>query len=315
MLSAGNFFFYMEMIKDINEYYAECTLCPRKCRADRTKGGTGFCKMSSELKAAKAYLHMWEEPCITGEHGSGTVFFSGCNLKCIFCQNSELSINGFGKVIKADDLAKVFLDLREKKAANINLVTGVCFIPHIVNAVLTARNRGLTIPVLYNSSGYESVESLKMLEGCIDIYMPDMKYMSSETAAEYSFAGDYPETAKNAIAEMFRQTGPAVIGDDGLMKKGVIVRHMVLPGSVPDSKKILRYLHDTYGNDIYISIMNQYTPMPSVAGHGLLSRKVSEEEYERVLDFADKIGIEKGFTQSGEAAKESFVPRWDFEGI
>ncbi|MBO6007489.1 MAG: radical SAM protein [Lachnospiraceae bacterium] len=305
----------MDMIKDINEYYAECTLCPRKCRADRTGGGSGFCKMSSELKAAKAYLHMWEEPCITGEHGSGTVFFSGCNLKCIFCQNSDLSLNGFGKVLSTDDLAQSFLKLQDKKASNINLVTGVCFIPHIINAVIMAREQGLTIPVLYNSSGYESVGSLKMLVGIIDIYMPDMKYMSSETAAEYSFAKDYPEVAKKAIAEMFAQTGPAVIGEDGLMKKGVIVRHMVLPGCVSESKKILRYLHDTYGNDIYISIMNQYTPMPSVAGHSLLSRRVEDEEYERVLDFADKIGIEKGFTQSGEAAKESFVPKWDFEGI
>ena len=305
----------MEMIKDINEYYSECTLCPRKCRTDRTKDGTGFCKMSSELKAAKAYLHMWEEPCITGEHGSGTVFFSGCNLKCIFCQNSDLSLNGFGKAITAEELAEAFLNLQKKKASNINIVTGVCFIPHIVNAVIAARDSGLTIPVLYNSSGYESVESLKMLEGIVDIYMPDMKYISPETAADYSSAGDYPETTKKAIAEMFRQTGPAVLGDDGLMNKGVLVRHLVLPGSVPESKKILRYLRDTYGNDIYISIMNQYTPMPSVAGHNLLSRKVSGEEYERVLDFADKIGIEKGFTQSGEAAKESFVPRWDFEGI
>ncbi len=305
----------MEMIKDINEYYAECTLCPRKCRADRTVGGTGFCRMSSELKVAKAYLHMWEEPCITGEHGSGTVFFSGCNMKCIFCQNSDLSLNGYGKVISVEDLAQSFLRLQEKNASNINLVTGVCFIPHIINAVITARKFGLTIPVLYNSSGYESVESLKDLSGIIDIYMPDMKYMSPETATDYSSAGDYPEAAKNAIAEMFAQTGPAVIGEDGLMKKGVIVRHMVLPGCVAESKKILRYLHDTYGNDIYISIMNQYTPMPSVAGHSLLSRKVTDEEYERVLDFADKIGIEKGFNQSGEAAKESFVPKWDFEGI
>ncbi|MBQ3852077.1 MAG: radical SAM protein [Lachnospiraceae bacterium] len=305
----------MDKIIDTNEYYSDCTLCPRRCHADRTGGGTGFCKMTSELKAAKAYLHMWEEPCITGEHGSGTVFFSGCNMKCIFCQNSELSLNGFGKVITSEELAGTFIRLQEKKASNINLVTGVCFIPHIINAVAIARERGLTIPVLYNSSGYESVDSLKMLCGSIDIYMPDMKYISPESASEYSSCGDYPETAKKAIAEMFTQTGPAVTGEDGLMKKGVIVRHMVLPGSVPESKKILRYLHDTYGNDIYISIMNQYTPMPSVKDHRVLSRKVSDDEYRRVLEFADKIGIEKGFTQSGEAAMESFVPKWDFEGI
>ena len=305
----------MEMIKDINEYYSKCTLCPRKCGADRTKGGLGFCGMSSQLKAAKAYLHMWEEPCITGKHGSGTVFFSGCNMKCIYCQNTELSQNGFGKAITAEELAQAFISLQEKKASNINLVTGVCFIPDVINAVIIARSKGLTIPVLYNSGGYESVTSLKMLKGCIDIYMPDMKYISPASASEFSLAGDYPEIAKKAIAEMFAQTGPAVTDEDGLMKSGVLVRHMVLPGCVHESKKILRYLHDTYGNDIYISIMNQYTPMPSVKGHSLLSRKVSDEEYERVLDFADKIGIEKGFTQSGEAVSESFVPKWDLEGI
>ena len=305
----------MEKITDINKYYSDCTLCPRNCHADRVSGHAGFCGMGASLKAAKAYLHMWEEPCITGENGSGTVFFSGCNLKCIYCQNSAISQTDFGKEITSGSLARTFLYLQEKKASNINLVTGVCFIPHIINAVLTAKEMGLTIPVLYNSSGYESAETIRLLDGLIDIYMPDFKYMSDETARMYSLAPDYPDIAKKTIAEMFSQTGPASFDEKGMMKKGVIVRHLVLPGAVSESKKILRYLHDTYGNDIYISIMNQYTPMPSVSDHPLLSRKVSDEEYGRVLDFADKIGIENGFTQSGEAAEESFVPDWNLEGI
>ena len=300
---------------DTSKFYKDCTLCPRNCHADRKVGGTGFCGMSAHLMVAKAYKHMWEEPCITGPSGSGTVFFSGCNLGCLFCQNHEISHEHKGLEITASVLSESFLKLQSENASNINLVTGVCHIPLIVNALIMARDNGLTIPVVYNSSGYESVESLKLLEGLIDIYMPDFKYMSSELSLEYSKASDYPDVAKKAMAEMYSQTGPAVISEDGLMKKGVLVRHLVLPGGVSDSKKVLRYLHETYGDNILISIMNQYTPMPSVACHKLLSRKVTPEEYARVIEFADKIGIEKGFVQEGEAVSESFIPSWDLEGI
>ena len=300
---------------DTGKYYSDCCLCPRKCHADRTSGQKGFCGMNAEILCAKAYRHMWEEPCLTGEHGSGTVFFSGCNLKCIFCQNSGISAGRTGTVITTERLSEIFLKLQEQKAANINLVTGVCFIPHIRNAIILAIKNGLTIPTVYNSSGYESPEALSLLDGFIDIYMPDMKYISPEMSGEYSKAPDYPDVAMKAIEEMFRQTGPAVFGDDGMMKKGVLVRHLVLPGSVPDSKRVLRYLHNTYGNDIHISIMRQYTPMPAVSKHPLLSRKVSDEEYERVLEFACSIGIENGFTQEGEAVAESFIPEWDLEGL
>ena len=300
---------------DTGKYYKDCTLCPRKCHADRKIGGTGYCRMSANLTVAKAYKHMWEEPCITGKYGSGTVFFSGCNLGCLFCQNCEISHENKGLAVTASVLAESFLKLQSENASNINLVTGVCHIPLIVNALIMAKKDGLTIPVVYNSSGYESAESLKLLNGLVDIYMPDFKYMSEELSLSYSKASDYPEIARKAIAEMYSQTGPVVMDDEGLMKKGVLVRHLVLPGAVSDSKKILRYLHETYGDNIYISIMNQYTPMPSVADHPVLSRKVTEEEYARVLDFADKIGIEKGFVQEGEAVSKSFIPDWDLSGI
>ena len=300
---------------DTTKFYKDCTLCPRNCHADRYIGGSGFCGMSAELIVAKAYKHMWEEPCITGESGSGTVFFSGCNLGCLFCQNREISHEHKGLPITASVLSESFLRLQSENASNINLVTGVCHIPLIVNALIKAKNAGLTIPVVYNSSGYESVESLKLLNGLIDIYMPDFKYMSPELSAEYSKAADYPEVAKKALAEMYSQTGPVVMGEDGLMKKGMLVRHLVLPDAVSDSKKVLRYLHDTYGENILISIMNQYTPMPSVADHPVLCRKVTDDEYSRVVEFADKIGIEKGFVQEGEAVSDSFIPNWDLEGF
>ncbi len=300
---------------DTSKFYKDCTLCPRNCHVDRKLGGGGYCRMSAELTVAKAYKHMWEEPCITGEFGSGTVFFSGCNLGCLFCQNCEISHENKGLAITASVLAESFLNLQKENASNINLVTGVCHIPLIVNALIIAKDAGLSIPVVYNSSGYESVESLKLLNGLVDIYMPDFKYMSPELSAEYSKASDYPEIAKKAIAEMYAQTGPVEMGEDGLMKKGVLVRHLVLPGAVADSKKVLRYLHETYGDNILISIMNQYTPMPGVLSHPVLGRKVTDEEYSRVIEFADKIGIEKGFVQEGEAVSSSFIPNWDLEGF
>ena len=271
--------------------------------------------MTSLATVAKAYRHMWEEPCLTGSNGSGTVFFSGCNMKCIFCQNSEISHNCFGEKISEERLSEIFLELQQSGASNINLVTGTCFIPSIRNALIIAKNNGLAIPVVFNCGGYESEDSLRLLEGLIDIYMPDMKYASDDTAVEYSNSPSYFDTAKEAVKEMFRQTGPAVFDDNGLMKKGVIVRHLILPAHTGESKRILRYLHETYGNEIYISIMNQYTPMPSVRDHDLLSKKVSDNEYMRVIDFAYKIGIENGFIQEGEAASESFIPEWDLEGI
>ncbi len=297
-------------------YYEHCTLCPRACGVNRNAGQKGRCGMSATLRVARAALHMWEEPPISGERGSGTVFFSGCPLSCVFCQNAEISHEADGKEIDASRLAEIFLELEEKGAHNINLVTGTHFVPHIVSALDTAKAQGLAIPVLYNCGGYESTETLKMLRGYIDIYLPDFKYMDTKLAARYSLCPDYPERAKAALAEMTAQTGAPVFGSDGMLLRGTVVRHLVLPGCVCDSIEVLRYLHETYGDDIYISIMSQYTPNERLrARFPELARKLTKYEYQKVVRFAEEIGIKNGFTQYGEAAEESFIPKFDYEGV
>lgn len=300
----------------IHELMRSCTLCPRQCHADRTAGQTGFCGESAVLRAARAALHFWEEPCISGSAGSGTVFFSGCNLRCVYCQNYDISINNKGHDLSICDLARIFLKLQQKGAVNINLVTACHYLPQICLALEEAKGQGLRIPVVYNSSGYEEISSLRLLEGLVDIYLPDLKYFSPELSARYSGAHDYFEKASAAIAEMFRQVGTPVFSPrSGLMENGVIVRHLLLPGHSGDSKKILRYLYDTYGNDIYVSIMNQYTPMRQVADIPQLNRTVRPDEYDKILDFAVKIGIENGFMQEGQTAAESFIPSFNGEGL
>ncbi|MCM1304186.1 MAG: radical SAM protein [Lachnospiraceae bacterium] len=295
---------------------SDCTLCPRRCHANRLAGQTGFCGQTAELTAARAALHYWEEPCISGDTGSGAVFFSGCNLHCVFCQNHNISLGKSGKIISMERLTEIFLELQDKGAANINLVTGTHFIPQIALALSSARAQGLAVPVVYNTGSYEETASLRLLEGLVDIYLPDLKYFSSELSARYSHAADYFEKASAAIAEMYRQTGSPVMDTrTGLMRRGVIVRHLLLPGETKDSKKVLRYLHETYGNDIYVSIMNQYTPLEHVAQIPALDRKVTEEEYDRVLVFAERLGIEQGFYQEGGTASESFIPEFDGEGL
>lgn len=307
----------MSMSKeDITAYMTDCTLCPRQCHANRTSGKAGFCRQTSEITAARAALHFWEEPCISGTQGSGAVFFSGCSLQCVFCQNHNIAVGKSGKIISSERLSEIFLELQNKGAANINLITAGHFIPQICFALERSKANGLSIPVVYNTSSYEEVSSLRLMEGLIDIYLPDLKYFSSELSAKYSHAADYFSKAASAISEMLRQVGkPCFDAESGLMNKGVIVRHLVLPGQTGDSKKILRYLHESYGNDIYVSIMNQYTPMEQVAGYPDLNRRITAEEYARVLDFAVKIGIEQGFQQEGETALESFIPEFDHEGL
>lgn len=284
---------------------SECKLCPRNCGIDR---GTalGFCGADKNIKIGRYSLHMWEEPCISGESGSGTVFFSHCNLKCGFCQNSKISNHGSGKYISVQELADIFLSLQQKSANNINLVTATHYIPQIISALDSAKVNGLTLPILYNCGGYESVEALKMLDGYIDIYMPDFKFWRSATAQKYANAPNYPEVAKAAIAEMVRQATPCQF-ENGLMKKGVIVRHLVLPGLLYESKKIIDYLFNTYGNSIYISIMSQYTPMPDCQ-FPELCRKVGKKEYESLCNYAESLGIENAYIQEGESACESFIP-------
>ena len=298
-----------------DELMQDCTLCPRRCHADRAAGQTGYCGQTADIKAARASLHFWEEPCISGTKGSGTVFFSGCNMRCIFCQNHNISMGKAGKTISREHLAEIFLNLQKQGAHNINLVTPTHYIPQIITALYTAKSRGLTVPIVYNSSGYENVDSLRLLDGLVDVYLPDMKYFSSDLSMRFSNAADYFKRACEAILEMYRQTGAAVFAKDGLMRRGIIVRHLVLPGQTKDSKKVLRYLHETYGNNIYISIMSQYTPLPHVADNPELNRRVSVAEYDKVLRFAEQIGIENGFVQEGTAAADSFIPEFDLRGI
>lgn len=296
---------------------ADCTLCPRNCHVNRLAGQTGFCGQTAEVTAARASLHMWEEPCISGTRGSGTVFFSGCNLKCVFCQNHSIAVGEAGRKITTEGLGETFLSLQEQGANNVNLVTASHFVPQVCRALEWAKARGLRVPVVYNTGSYESVETLKMLDGLVDVYLPDLKYYSSALSLVYSHAEDYFAVATAAIGEMFRQVGRPVFDEKEphIMTRGMIVRHLLLPGQTKDSKKVLRYLHETYGNDIYVSIMNQYTPLPHVAQIPELNRKVTEEEYERVMQFALRIGIENGFFQEGEAASESFIPQFDGTGL
>lgn len=295
---------------------SNCTLCPRECGVNRMAGQTGYCGMPADLVVARAALHMWEEPCISGTSGSGTVFLGGCNLKCVFCQNHSIALGDCGKKITVSRLADIFLELQKKDAANINLVTPTHYIPQIRDALILAKEQGLTFPIVYNTGSYESPEALMFLNGLVDIYLPDLKYFSAELSQKYSRAADYFEKSTLAIAEMYRQVGTPVFDETtGMMKRGMIVRHLVLPGQTKDSKKVLRYLHETYGNNIYISIMNQYTPLPHVAQIPELNRRITAEEYDKVVNFALGIGIENAFIQEGETAEESFIPPFNMEGV
>ena len=294
--------------------YKHCQLCPRACGVNRSER-SGFCGESSVLRAARASLHMWEEPPLSGKTGSGTVFFSGCNLGCIFCQNHEIAHENKGVEISPERLAEIFLELQEKGAANVNLVTAVHFTPHIVLALDRAKTQGLSIPVVYNSSGYESIDTLKRLKGYIDVYLPDYKYRDPNLAGNFSGAYNYPKIAEKAIEEMVSQIGDCRFDENGMMQRGVIVRHLVLPKHTDDSMAVLQYLHETYGDHVYISIMSQYTPVRKYEKYPELSRKLTTYEYEKVVKFAQKIGIRNGFLQSGEAAKESFIPSFDGMGI
>lgn len=301
-------------MKNMNKY-ENCLLCPRKCGINRAAGQTGVCGVSAEIRVARAALHYWEEPCISGEKGSGAVFFSGCSLHCVFCQNREISDGKVGKIISKERLRDIFLELKAKGANNINLVTPGQYIPDIVWAVSDARRYGMELPIVYNTSGYENADELKQLEGIVDVYLPDFKYMDSALSAKYSRAKDYPSVAKQAISEMVRQQ-PRVVIDDatGLIQKGVIVRQLLLPGHVNDAKAILKYLHDTYQNSIYISMMSQFTPI-ALKDYPEINRTVTRREYERLIDYAIKIGITNAFIQEGNVAKDSFIPAFDGEGV
>lgn len=301
-------------MKNMNKY-ENCLLCPRKCGINRSTGQTGVCGVSSEIRVARAALHYWEEPCISGEKGSGAVFFSGCSLHCVFCQNREISDGKAGKVISKERLSDIFMELADKGANNINLVTPGQYIPDIVWAVNDAKSRGMKLPIIYNTSGYENVTELKLLEGIVDVYLPDFKYMDSTLSARYSRAKDYPSVAKQALSEMVRQQ-PDVVIDDAtrLIQKGVIVRQLLLPGHVNDAKAVLKYLYDTYHDHVYISMMSQFTPI-ALKDYPEINRTVTRREYERLIDYAIKIGITNAFIQEGNVAKDSFIPAFDGEGV
>ncbi len=301
-------------MKNMNKY-EDCLLCPRKCGINRSTGQTGVCGVSSEIKVARAALHYWEEPCISGKKGSGAVFFSGCSLHCVFCQNREISDGKEGKVISKERLSDIFIELADKGANNINLVTPGQYIPDIVWAVNDAKSRGMKLPIIYNTSGYENVTELKLLEGIVDVYLPDFKYMDSTLSAMYSRAKDYPSVAKQALSEMVRQQPDVVIDDaTGLIQKGVIVRQLLLPGHVNDAKAVLKYLYDTYHDHVYISMMSQFTPI-ALKDYPEINRTVTRREYERLVDYALKIGITNAFIQEGDVAKDSFIPAFDCEGV
>lgn len=301
-------------MKNMNKY-ENCLLCPRKCGINRRTGQTGVCGVSSEIKVARAALHYWEEPCISGKRGSGAVFFSGCSLHCVFCQNREISDGKAGKLISKERLSDIFIELADKGANNINLVTPGQYIPDIVWAVNDAKSRGMKLPIIYNTSGYENVTELKLLEGIVDVYLPDFKYMDSTLSARYSRAKDYPSVAKQALSEMVRQQPDVVIDDaTGLIQKGVIVRQLLLPGHVNDAKAVLKYLYDTYHDHVYISMMSQFTPI-ALKDYPEINRTVTRREYERLVDYALEIGITNAFIQEGDVAKDSFIPAFDCEGV
>jgi len=313
-----------------------CMGCPRECGADR-EHGTGFCGGGALPKIARAALHFWEEPCISGVNGSGTVFFSGCSLRCVYCQNRKIALGDVGTTVSMERLAEIYLELQGQGAHNINLVTPAHETDAVVRSLERAKRQGLKIPVVYNTGSYEKVENLKQLEGLVDVWLPDLKYYSPELSARYSSAPDYFEVAKNAIAEMFRQAGKPVfaplsseqaeaaysqesVGDDELqlIKRGVIVRHMVIPTHTADSKRIIEYLYRTYGDDIFISIMSQYTPVidaETAKAYPELARKLTEREYDAVVDYAIELGVENAFIQEGDVAEESFIPAFDGTGV
>ena len=285
-----------------------CHLCPKNCGVNRYKQ-LGFCKSSADLYVSYYSLHMWEEPIISGKHGSGAIFFSNCNLKCIFCQNRKISNDGYGKKISLDRLSNIMLELQEKGAHNINLVTPTHYVPLIKYSINSIKDK-LSIPVVYNTSSYENVETIKMMNGIVNIYLADFKYYDNELGKRYSNCDNYRECAINSIDEMFKQVGKFVIKDD-LMVSGLIVRVLVLPGHIDDSKKIIKYLYEKYGDNIIISIMNQYTPLFHIEKYENLNRKVNDSEYDEIINYACDIGVKHAFIQEGDTQKESFIPDFD----
>ena len=294
--------------------YTKCNLCERKCNINRYEK-IGVCGANNKLKVARAALHFWEEPCISGDSGSGTIFFSNCNLKCLYCQNKKISTGGYGKYITIDRFSNICIELQEQGANNINLVTPTHYVPSIIKGIKKARKKGLILPIVYNTSSYESIDTLKKLNKIVDIYLPDLKYKNDELAKNYSNIKNYFEIATRNIDEMYNQVGSPIFNEEGLILKGVIVRVLLLPGHIEDAKEIIKYLYDKYQNNIYISIMNQYTPINKIEKYLNLNRKVTDEEYNELIDYACDLGITNAFIQEGETSEESFIPDFNKIGV
>lgn len=292
-----------------------CKLCPRNCGVNRNSEAFGFCKAGRNVNLARASLHNWEEPCISGTNGSGTVFFSNCNLRCVFCQNHEISQEGCGKEVSIGRLSNIFLEQQKRGAHNINLVTPTHYVPQIIDAIKAARNSGLTVPIVYNSNGYENVETIQALKGLIDIYLPDLKYYSNKYSLKYSKVDNYFEFASKAIKEMVNQIPKPVFNEHGLMLKGVIIRHLMLPGLLFDSKKIIDYIYTNFGDKVYLSLMNQYTPMFKASDYPEINKPLNKAHYESLISYSLNLGIKHGFIQEDGTVSESFIPHFDLRGI
>lgn len=285
-----------------------CNICPRKCKIDKTLGQTGFCKAGKNIVVAHVQKHMWEEPCISGTKGSGTIFFSGCNLRCKFCQNYKISQNIKGKEYSIDELLNLFLKLQSEGAHNINLVSPTIYVDKIKEAIIIAKKSGLSIPIVYNTSGYENIEIIKSLDGLIDVYLPDFKYFSNILAKKYSLANDYVENAKECIIEMKRQVGNPKIDENGIIKRGLIIRHLILPNNILNSKLVLNFIAKTLGKDTWISLMSQYFPSNKAKFDSKLNRKITKDELKEVVNHMKKLGLNNGYVQDIEENEEKYVP-------
>lgn len=292
------------------EILKKCTICPHNCEINRLDGQIGRCKSKDTVKIALYSTHNFEEPCISGKKGSGTVFFSNCNMNCVFCQNYEISQQGKGREISIQELADIFIKQQEKDVENINLVTPTSYVPQIIEAIKIARKNGLNIPIVYNTNGYEKVETLKMLEGYIDIYLPDLKYSDDLLAKRLSKVDNYFGTATNAIKEMYRQVGKAKFDENGIMQKGMIIRHLVLPNHILNSRRVLKWINDNM-NDVYVSVMAQYFPTYKAKEIEDINRKLTKEEYEEIENYLYRLNLENGYIQELGEHEEEYVPKWE----
>lgn len=300
---------------DYMKLLEKCNLCMRNCNVNRNKGVKGLCNSTNNIRIARAALHFWEEPCISGENGSGTVFFSNCNLKCVFCQNYEISSEGFGKEITVDRLADIFIELQEKGANNINLVTPTHFVPQIIEALKIAKNNGLDLPIVYNTNSIDTLDTIKALNGYIDVYLPDFKYFEDKYSMKYSKIKGYSKNVIDVIDEMIKQVGAPKFNKDGIIEKGVIVRHLLLPGLLFDSKKVVDAIYNNFGDNVYISLMNQYTPMHNAKMYPEINKSINEKTYDVLIDYALSIGIKNGFIQESGTNSKEFVPDFNNEGV